>query len=89
MNRCDEITMDIVNLRRSEGRTLDTSGRFDRVALMKPQPPPATMSIKRRAQIKIDASDLSSSVRVAPLPLERRLLLAFGLSLLESPLFFC
>ena len=65
---------------------MDTSGRLDSVALMKPQPPPATMSIRRRAQIQNRRLGLVF-FGVEPLLLERRLLLAFELLLIESPLF--
>ena len=65
---------------------MDTSGRFDNVALMKPQPPPATMSIKRSVQIQNRRLGFVF-FGVEPLPFERRLVLVFELLLIESPLF--
>ena len=65
---------------------MDTSGRFDNVALMKPQPPPATMSIKRSVQIQNRRLGFVF-FGVEPLPFERRLALVFELLLIESPLF--
>ena len=53
---------------------------------MKPQPPPATMSTKRRAQIQNKRLGLVF-FGVEPLPFDRRLDLVFELLLIESPLF--
>ena len=53
---------------------------------MNPQPPPVTMSIKRRAQIQNRRLGLVF-FGVEPLPFERRLDLEFELLLIESPLF--